>query len=195
MEDVPIISTTDNGDETWTIRVGPGADLSRIANYKNWNTTFNSGAVGWLETTPVEVVPGEWEFVVVGGASPNFGTTVTLGYTCKLFIDCGYCRASLIRVTVTPEEVTADPDALLDGVLERLVNKILQVVPAHVRLTQIDHIAGPAQAQISLSATSTVVPSVFAIAQLGYYFDVTELDEMDLDPQHMTATASVVTIP
>ena len=194
LEDTPIISDTYNGDGTWTIRVGP-IDLSRIANYKNWGGEFSSGISGWLETTPVEVLPGEWEFNVIGAASADFGVSVSFSYTCQLFTSCGYCRASVIRVQVTPEEVTSDPDALLDGVLERLVNKILQVVPAHVRLTQIDHVVGPATAQLSLSATGTVVPGIFAIAQLGYYFDITELDEMDLDPEHMIANASIVTIP
>jgi hypothetical protein len=80
-------------------------------------------------------------------------------------------------------------------VLARLVQKVLQVIPAHVRLTQIDHVVGPVQAFLNLTATAQVQRAIFAQASMGYYFDIVSGDVMPLDPPHLVATGSVVTIP
>ncbi len=194
MQGLTIVSTVDLGGDRWRVRVT--GDLSPVVGIDYWWAEFagEPGDTFYMETLPVEVVPGDWEFEVFG-SSPTFGLTVNINYECHIEINCSYCRASVIRVEVTPVEVLSDPDALLDGVLTRLVQKILQVVPIHVRLTDIVHLVGPVQATLDIKALVTSSPSVLVAAPVGYYFDVVPADELELDPDHMVASATQFTVP
>jgi hypothetical protein len=197
MNATPILSTTNLGLGRWRIEVGPAADLTPIAGIGQWYAApvGMPGSKFYLETLPVETAPGVWEFEVLAGTAPTFGATVDLEYECRMVIDCGFCRASAIRVEVVPVEVLTDPDALLDGVLTRLVRKILQVVPIHVRITDIVHIVGPTQIPLNLSITVSFSPSVLAYGPLGYYYDTVPADELPIDPDHMIVSGTVFTIP
>lgn len=196
---VPIISSTDIGDGVWELRIGPTAleEVMTLTELGNWYVTFPTGDAGnfYIETVPTEPVAGEWVFRIVAGDTPAFGATVDLMYDCPTDFSCEICRASVIRVNVVPAEVLTEPDALLDGVLGRLTSKILQVVPAHVRVTQISLNIGPVQAAFNIQATVQAQTSVFAVASYGFYFDVIPADDMPLDPDHLVATVTAFTVP
>jgi hypothetical protein len=151
----------------------------------------------YIETQPIETSPGVWEFEAVMGTTSivSPGDAVDIGYECRLDMGCGFCRASVIRVEVQPQEVLSDPDSLLDAVLTRLVRKIGQVVPIHVRLTDITHVVSvqiPLNIQIgSVSGGS----SVFAYGPVGYYYDYVPADELPADPSHMVVTGTAFTVP
>ncbi len=196
VQGLPIISTTDLGNSRWEIRVGPGVDMNVIIQIGHWFADFPGlpGSKVYLETLPQEVVPGEWTFEVMAGLAPTFGPTVDINYECRNDTGCGYCRASLLRVEITPVEVLADPDALLDGVLGRLVDKIGDVIPIHVRITDVVHIVD-AQATLDLAAQGCIVRVVTAPAMVGYYYDILPADELPADQDHMIATGSVSTTP
>jgi hypothetical protein len=197
MQTLPIISTTDLGSGRWSVRVGPGADLSPVVGVGHWYATFvgTPGTRHYLETVPAEPVAGEWTFEVLAGTAPVFGATVDIDYQCHNIITCNYCRASLIRVEVVPVEVLSDPDALLDGVLLRLVEKILQVVPAHVRFTNIIHVPDTAVAEWNITASASISAFVSATAGLGYYYDIFPADVLTVDPAHLVASGTAFTIP
>lgn len=193
---LPILTTTDIGSGRWRLRVGPGVDMHTVAGIGYWYASFATmPGRFYLETLPVEGPVGEWEFEILAGDSPTFGATVDVDYRCRAADDCGYCRASAIRVEVVPAEVFSDPDALLDGVLERLVGKLLGVVPAHVRITDIVHVVGPAQAVIGVSVQASLSRVVTAAASIGYHFDITPADALPVDPSHMSVSATVSTTP
>lgn len=194
---MPIVSTTDLGGNRWEVRVT--GDLSGVFTANGtWYATFSGIGADrfFLETVPVEGPPGDWTFEVLAGPSPTFGATADVGYECVVVSDCGICRASVLRIEVTPVEVITDPDALLDGVLDRLTRKILQVIPAHVRVTEIELQIGPVQAILGISIGLVQAnTTVNAPAQVGFYFDLTPADAIPLDPAHMIATGTVFTTP
>ena len=196
MNSTPISSLTSLGGGRWRVEVGPGADLSPIAGLGRWHVVpAGTPAAKWyLETLPIETSSGVWEFEVLAGSSPVFGATVDLEYDCMAVMNCGFCRASLIRIEVTPVEVLTDPNALLEGVLTRLVRKILQVVPIHVRITDIVHIVN-ASIPLNLSLSVSSETSMFAYGSLGYYYDIVPADELPADPDHMVVSGTVFTIP
>lgn len=152
-----IISTTPLGGGRHEIRVGPSAEVANVVGVGSWYADFPTipGVRHFLETIPVEGPPGEWVFEILAGLSPAFGATVNLGYQCRPAASCDFCRASVLRVEVTPAEIFTEPDAILDGGLARLVSKIEQVIPVHVRLTDIVHIIGPVRVVVPVGASGT----------------------------------------
>lgn len=201
-QSVPIISTTDLGDGSWRIRVGP-TDLWPIVEFHNWSAEFTGSPVidTPLETTPAEDSgsPGEWEFDVVAGTAPSFGTTVNLNYTCPLTNDCTFCASSNIRVVMIPNEIAADPEALLNDSLERMVRKIRNVIPVHVRdvsyVHRVEVQANVFEEGVHLIANASSSRQGFAYAFVGYYFDLLPADEVTVDPAHLVADSSSTTIP
>lgn len=137
----------------------------------------------------------EWEFETMAFADFVFGSTAFFAYQCDIIADCGFCRASVIRVEVIPVEVLTDPQALLDRVLLRLVGKVQQVIPAHVRLAEIIQVLGPVQASMNYQAQGSVIQLISTTASAGFYFDIVPADEMPLDPDHYVATGSVSSVP
>lgn len=177
---------------TWTIE--PHNPIVAIGY---WYADFagTPGTMFYLEIVPVDAGGGSLSFEVLAGTAPAFGATVSLKYDCHPAVSCDYCRASVLRVEVVPAEVLTEPDALLDGVLPRLANKILQVVPAHVRLTDIVHILGPVEATLTITVTATSSSAIFAFASVGYYYDIVPADEIETDPDHIAVSATVFTVP
>lgn len=204
----------------WTItftETNPGdMDVIGKAGYvtetevSGWYAIFPGGDSGDypLEDDPVESFPGSgvWQVQVVAPSTFTPGGTISIDYECHIVVVCWYCPASAIRVTIVPNEVLNEPESLLDDALARMVRKILLVVPIHVRLTQLTHIVGPVAAAVHVD----VVPgpghvyaevtsqqrALFAYASVGYYFDIVEADEIELDPSHIAvAGVTQFTIP
>ncbi len=195
MQAVLVTAVTSLGSGRYRLTVDP-ADLTPIAWPGQWYFT-HGGVNYYLETLPVEIGAGEWQFEALLGTPVPFapGVTIDFGYECRPDMGCGFCRASAIRIEVVPAEVLTDPDALLDGVLARLIKKLLQVVPIHVRITDIVHIVGPVQIPLNLALTVTASPTVFAYGPVGYYYDIVPADELPIDPDHMVVTGTAFTIP
>jgi len=205
---VTIASTTDLGDGLWRIEVS-GADLSAIAaagaisetQFATWYATFPSGDSGqfWLEDTPVDLGGGSYTFDVQAGTTPTFGSTVNIDYACTISLSCDFCRASAIRFEIRPEEILTDPEALFAGALERMVRKLLEAVPIHVRVVEIAHIVevdldvGVVGSHLIL--TGVQQKALFSYLPVGYYFDMVPADELPLDPNHLVLPGTQYTIP
>jgi hypothetical protein len=197
-----IVSTADLSDGRWSVRftansVGQPID-EQLLSVGYWYAEFPDGEFDdpvYLETTPVNVGGDDWEVEVYAGDAPVFGGIVDMVYDCHRVARCDWCRASVLRIEVIPTEVLTDPDALLAGVLTRLVQKMLQVVPIHVRLTDIIHILGPVQATMNITATAQAATIVTAAASVGYYYDIVPADVIEADTDHMIASATVFTVP
>jgi len=196
-----ISSTTDLGAGLWQIEVS-GADLWPIASPEQWYAGFPSGDSGqfWLESLPVDLGGGSWTFTILAGTSPTFGSTVNINYECREHPDCCYCKASAIRIEVSPGEILNEPTARLDGAIERLRDKILAVVPVHVRITDIVHIVGPTDLNVGevgqhLILTASQQRALSAFLGVGYYFDVVPADEIELDPSHLVMPGTQYTVP
>jgi len=196
-----IVGTTDLGNGLWEIEVNGAADLWPIASEAYWYASFPSGDSGqfWLESAPVDL-GGSWSFTVVAGTAPTFGATVDLSYECQERTSCCYCRASAIRVEITPGEILNEPTTNLDGALERIKNRILAVIPVHVRVVDLVHIIGPATLGVGVAGQHLIwnVAQQEALATylpLGYYFDIVPADELELDPSHLALSGTQYTVP
>lgn len=195
-----ITATTNLGGGLWRITVNGGTDLWPIASFGQWYATFTDiGADAgqfWLESNPVDLGGGSWTFEVMAGTAPSFGATVNLDYECQEETTCDYCKASFIRVEIRPTEILNEPEALLDGILERLRDRILVIVPIHVRIADIVHIVGPAPVLVGVAGqhlivTGTQQRALFAYAPVGYFFDHHAADVLVLDPAHMVVTPTL----
>jgi hypothetical protein len=196
-----IVGATDLGVGLWQIEVNGAADLSSIAAPEQWYATFPAGDAGqfWLESTPVDLV-GSWTFTVMAGTAPTFGATVNIDYECQEITSCCYCKASAVRVEVTPGEILNEPTARLDGALERLRDRILGVVPVHVRITDIAHVVGPVDLNVGVVGQHLILDvlqtrSLFAYMPVGYFFDIVPADELETDPSHLVMSGTQYTVP
>jgi len=160
MESLPIISSTDLGSGRWRIRVGPGVDLWPVASIGYWYANFPTipGEQLYLETMPVEVVAGTWEFEIFAGESPVFGATVSIDYECHLLMSCDYCRSSWLRIEIVPAEVMAELGALQEDPLGRLMRKVDKAVPIHVRVGDVVQVVGPLQIPLNPSVQVSTPP-------------------------------------
>lgn len=155
-----ISGVTELGGGWWRIQVGPGVDLWPIAFIGQWYANFPtiSGGKFFLETQPVEVVAGTWEFEIVAGETPTFGATVNIDYECGLVINCDFCRSSLLRIEVIPVEVLTEPDVSMEDATGRLLRKIDKAVPVHVRRTDMVYAIGPVEVSLNPSAQVSTPP-------------------------------------
>lgn len=191
----------------WTITFDENAagDMDVVAaagfvsetEVSGWYASFPGGDAGQfpLEADPVDNGGGSFSIEVVGLAGLTVGSTVSIDYDCPVTPSCDYCPSSAIRVTMTPGEVLNEPETLLDDALERMVRKILQVVPIHVRLTQLTHLVGPVAAAVQVDATpgpghiyadvSFQQAQTFAYGSVGYYYDIVGADVIETDPPHI----------
>jgi len=199
---------------TFTANGADDMDIIAKAGYatetevSGWYATFPGGDSGDfpLEDDPVHIGGLSYSIEVVGPSGLTVGATVSIDYECPIVVACWFCPASAIRVVIIPDEVLNEPESLLDDALARMVRKILLVVPIHVRLTQLTHVVGPVAAAVHVD----VVPgpghvyaevtsqqrALFAYASVGYYFDIVEADEIELDPSHIAvAGVTQFTIP
>lgn len=143
MQGLIITATTELGGGRWKIEVDP-AEMFPVVGVLNWYASFSpmAGTKFFLETVPIETAPGVWEFEVQAGVAPTFGTTVDIDYLCQVDISCGFCRASAIRVEVVPNEAMFEGDMDFTDVDDRIEARMLQAVPAHVRVFSLDVQAG-----------------------------------------------------
>ena len=143
---------------------------------------------------------GSWSFTVVAGTTPTFGNVVNLDYECREVTSCCFCKASAIRVEVVPGEILNEPTARLDGAIERLRDRILAVVPVHVRITDIVHIVGPTDLNVGVAGQHLILNaaqqrSLFSYLPVGYYFDIVPADELEVDPSHLALSGTQYTVP
>jgi hypothetical protein len=205
VQGLPVLGSVSLGGGVWRITVGPGVDLWPIASFGNWYGVFAGMPTAdlYLETQPVDLGAGTWEFDVVAGAAPTFGATVDFRYRCHDSGACWYCKASVLRIVMIPTEILLEPDALMDDAIGRLVRKIWKGVPVHVRLTDLIYLTGPVSAlvrdtdpsHLHLYATAAQQEAIVAFAQVGYRFDMTPGDVMPADPPHMVGQGTQFTIP
>jgi len=153
------------------------------------------GSEAYLETLPVNLGGGVWEFEAIVGAGFVFGATVDISYRCHNALSCDYCRASVLRIEIVPVEVLTDPESNLENALPRITKKILDIVPIHVRVTDLIHIIGPVDAVETITISTSVVLGVTAPASVGYYYDIVTGDILGVDPDHIAVTATAFTVP
>jgi hypothetical protein len=159
---------------------------------KTWYVETVSGRQIVVETVPQEVSTDTYAFEVVMG--PEMGGPATgmmvHGAICQLLIQESYCPASVIELEIQPAEVLGDAEALLGDPAGRMLRKMEQVVPIHVRTLDVAYVTR-STAAIGITATTTVEQTTESVAPLVMYFDELPADEFELDGGSIVAEDTV----
>jgi hypothetical protein len=107
----------------------------------NWEVTFSDGTSAWIESMAWDGTRLNIELVTA--VIPVQGTSIYISYVPNIIPECDWCRASIIRVLMTPDAILADPAALADDPGTRLTNRLKPLVPVHIRFAQFVYDPGP----------------------------------------------------
>lgn len=98
------------------------------ATYKRefWIERFDdSGSPAWLEVGPY-----------TSGPKIGLSSTFYLRYVCQEAEECWFCKTAKLRVKIEAGTILDDPGADIGSALPRMVQKLQDVVPAHVEIVQ-----------------------------------------------------------
>lgn len=192
-----VVSATQVGaTDQWDVVVSvvPPSDIEVIAAPGHWY--MMSGAdQWWVELAPVYLGGTNYQVRVTAGQAPVFAATVDFGFDCPLVSMCEYCKASVLRIEIVPQEVLTNPDVDLDNALPRMIRKIQRAIPVHVRLADLVHVVGPVPATLELSATASATVQASAYAALRPLYDLVDGDDIVTDPDRFLVTGVQFTIP
>lgn len=157
----------------------------------NWLFEDHKGEVWVLEEHPGPTLNGEvvqpepfpgganWSFYVY---SPFVSMGVgKLYYVCPKADSCTYCGASKIAITLTLGDLAAETGIALERVLERIVDRLNEAVPAHVEVIYI--LRYELEAVWGMTASIDDTPLMFGdwLAPFTAYFDEIPGDEITSD--------------
>ena len=156
----------------------------------SWAFIDNDGVVFVVEEA-VELSPTVFQFEVIGGLPPVAGEA-SLFYRCDLITSCDYCRASGIQFHLSLGEIINHPESLADNPVDRVINRMQQRIPRHVRVASFIFSPGPALAEWGAIAASGTVKDSFPVQALySAYYDEDEFpaDEIVVDSSPIVATS------
>jgi hypothetical protein len=163
-----------------------------LASVGNWQFIDSEGFVSSIES--FELVSGTtYRFEIIRATPPALGVA-HIYYACPIVIDCDYCRASALLVRISPTTIVSFPEALEGDALGRLIIRLTQMIPAHVRITAFIFDPGPAQASWGpITATTLIEEASEEDALYSAYFDEDEFpaDEIPLDSSPIVASSEV----
>jgi len=157
-----------------------------------WAFIDNDGVVFRVEAV-AGLTPTVFQFEVVGEQAPVPGSA-RLFYNCDIITTCNYCRASALQFRISLGEIINSPESLADNPVDRVINRMQQMIPRHVRLTSFIFSPGPAIAEYGFIAASGTVTQIFpAQALYSAYYDEDEFpaDEIPTDSGPIVATSEV----
>ena len=157
-----------------------------------WAFIDNDGVV-FIAEEITELSPTVFQFEVVGVSAPAAGDA-SLFYKCDLITSCDYCRASAIQFHISLGEIINHPESLADNPVDRVINRMQQMIPRHVRVSSFIFSPGPALAEWgAIAAGGTVTESYPAQALYSAYYDEDEFpaDEIIVDSSPIVATSEV----
>lgn len=139
--DVPVVGVSVTPETLTTHRVvvatpvGQAGSADVILNVGNWMFYDAQGTQFYVESLPVEVLPGQFEFVVQAAAVPSLvGPYVPkFAYACDEILDCEWCASNKVslRIELGPELVGAS-SLEVENIFQRALDRMEQAKPAHV---------------------------------------------------------------
>lgn len=140
------VTTVIPGKEFQVFFTGPG-DV--VASIGRWFFQDGAGAFYFLETVPIEHAPGTWKANVKAVVAPTAGAGKLI-YQCAPNLICEYCGAAKVLATISVGASIALTPAALERYRERILQRLTEVIPAHVEL--IPRFETILEATLSLSA-------------------------------------------
>lgn len=165
-----------------------------LAGVGNWTFIDSDGVASYIES--FELVTGTtYQFEIISATAPATGPA-NIFYHCEIVTSCDFCRASSILIKISPSAILSFPEALEGDALSRLVIRLQQMIPGHVRIAAFIYDPGPAVASwgpIVASVTDSVVESSSEDALYTAVYDEDEYpaDELPTDGAPITASSEV----
>ena len=160
----------------WTVTVAtpfgqPGsADVVLVPD--RWVFVDALGVEYGLESVPVASGPN-WQFTVFGAVAPDAsGPNMYLFYDCPLVLDCDFCAANWIYAEIGyGPELASEVGPAVENIYTRVLERIEQVKPAHVRI--LPRLVRELQATLFLTASIEPHPWLgnLLLASLSPHFD------------------------
>lgn len=127
-----------------------------LSGVGNWAFIDSNGVVSYIES--FDLVSGTtYEFDIISPTVPATGPA-NIFYFCEIVTSCDFCRASSILVRISPGAILGFPEALEGDALSRLIIRLQQMVPGHIRIAAFLYDPGPAIAAWSIAATTQLNP-------------------------------------
>lgn len=152
-----------------------------LSGIGNWAFIDNAGVISYIESFQL-VTGSTYQFEIISAQPPATGTA-NIFYNCEIVTTCDFCRASSIFVKISPSAILSYPSALAGDALDRLVIRLQQMIPGHVRIAAFILDQGPAVATWSITAStlSTSGPETDAaftvdFDEVGFPADVVPTD-------------------
>lgn len=148
--------------------------------------SFDGGSTTWMVTTSGPIPP------------PN--SDYKLKYFPTMALSCSWCRANVMvfEIENTPELIAGlgGDGAAIQRVYERLLVKLLRLVPIHVRvgaiIKRINFEVDASVQSVTLGVTGTII---FMSTPFQAYYDIVAADVIPVDSIGPTITMTVVTTP
>ena len=160
-----------------------------IASIGNWSFIDSDGVSSYLESF-TDIGGGEYEFDIIAENLPATGDA-NIYLNCEIVTSCDFCRASSLLVRISPTTILNFPDALEGDALGRLIIRLEQMIPGHVRIAAFIFSQGAAIAEWTIAATSEIEEYWEDDAIFSALFDVDEFpaDEIALDSSPIIASS------
>jgi len=163
-----------------------------LSDVGNWAFIDSNGVISYIESFKL-VTGTTYQFEIISATVPATGPA-GIFYYCAIVTSCDFCRASSLLIRISPDEILAFPEALEGDALSRLIIRLQQMVPAHIRIAAFLYDPGPAIATWGAIAASSMSNS---IAEFPYpysaTYDVPEYpaDQISTDSAAIIATSDV----
>jgi hypothetical protein len=164
-----------------------------LSGVGNWAFIDSDGVISYVEKLEPAILPGQYQFEIISATVPAIGPA-NIYYFCELVTSCDFCRASSILIRISPSAILNFPESLEGDALSRLVIRLQQMIPGHVRIAAFIYDPGPA-----VAAWGPIVASVSieessdddGIYTAIYDEDEYPADELPTDSAPITASSEV----
>ena len=138
----------------------------------NWSLTTDSGISSWIESMEADGADLVVEIVCDNATPPTALQDVAISYNPPFVTDCGFCRASMLRILMTPGAILASVEAMQENPVARLTNRLSKMVPAHIRAVQYVYDIGPAIAAMpDMIASSEIAEMATDVTAFSALYD------------------------
>jgi len=149
-----------------------------LAGIGNWAFIDSTGTISYIEKFIESPTAGTYWFEIISASAPAAGFA-NIFYRCEIVTACDFCRASSILVKISPGEIVNYPEALQGDALSRLILRLSQMIPGHVRISAFIFDPGPSVAAWgSLVASSSITEHW---SDDGIYTAIYDEDEFPAD--------------
>lgn len=163
-----------------------------LSGIGNWAFIDSAGVISYIES--FELVTGTtYQFEIISATAPVAGPA-NIFYNCEIVTSCDFCRASSILIKISPSAILDFPESLEGDALSRLVIRLTQMIPGHVRIAAFVYDPGPALAAWGPIVATSLIEE--ASTEDGIYtaiYDEDEYpaDELPTDGAPITASSEV----